>query len=275
MKEMTIYGIQGDTVLLANVTNHWYAQWRIKECHQQDAHTSSLYLVLEDDLIAYKKVVELGVQDIPVPMPSRTTGTITTTGIYMLGGSSIAFEVCIASSSREERRGEAFVFADINDYQDFVDYVTTGESISIHHQPITIGANNDSVCSLLQLVVTKPAYYFVTAETPAEIIFTMNTTLHILYLNYSDYVETCRLTPSKPCGINVPSHFLWNMHYVLLEYIYDVGWELSTETCVSYWFLMVILFGIIVLLGVILAVCIVVHHCLQTCNTTYTSLTNL
>ena len=261
-----VRGIEGDVLYLDRAKSLWYTYWSARECLTAGdyTHTSSLYLVAEDDIIKYVKHLELRTPEIHAPEPSRTIGTISTTGIYLLRDSYIDYQLCLASTSSSDHYAEVFVFDNIENYFSFVDGVTTGDQNSVYHHTIPIGSSNNTECSTLGYTVTDPAHYFLTADTPVAISYTMNATLQIAHLNHSDYVEQCEVTQSVNCTIRIPSTLVGNVDYILLEYIHPLSSTdpLTTHTCVtqsSRLFHYAVVLGFLAIIAIIFLTCKIFH----------------
>ena len=233
-KAVLAYG--GDTVLVDTVNTFWYSKWTANEClHIGDYyHTTSLYLVSQDTLATYEYDRTIKSRVFQQPLPSRRTGMINK-NMYLLDGSSIDYDICVTSEAEQEQKGELYVFDNLDNFNAYLDEVSSGTQLSVYHEQLQIGAKNTTSCTHLRFLVHCPSYYFVTANGPGNIMYAYNATIHTVSFNHSQYSEHCRILDTFQCDVDIPSKLFEANTYSLLGYVHpqQITDPPSTHICAS------------------------------------------
>ena len=269
-KAVLAYG--GDTVLVDTVNTFWYSKWTANEClHIGDYyHTTSLYLVSHDALATYEYDRTIKSRVFQQPLPSRRTGMINT-NMYLLDGSSIDYDICVTSETTQEQEGELYVFDNLDNFNAYLDEVSSGTQLSVYHEQLRIGAENITLCTHLHFLVRRPSYYFVTANGPGNIMYAYNATIHTVSFNHSQYGEQCRILDTFHCDVDIPSKLFEANTYSLLGYVHPqmITDPPSTHICASTQRSSTVIFVIstlAALIGIAIVVLILVVVCSCICS---------
>ena len=267
----TVLAYRGDTVLVDTVNTFWYSKWTANEClHIGDYyHTTSLYLVSHDALATYEYDRTIKSRVFQQPLPSRRTGMINT-DMYLLDGSSIDYDICVTSEATQEQEGELYVFDNQDNFNAYLDEVSSGTQLSVYHEQLRIGAKNVTLCTHLHFLVRHPSYYFVTANGPGDIMYAYNVTIHTVSFNHSQYNEQCRILDTFQCDVDIPSKLFEANTYSLLGYVHPQSATdpPSTHICASTQHSSTVVF-VIATLAALIGIAIVVLISVVVCSCIY------
>ena len=212
-----ISGFGGDTVVLLQESKFWVNKWTVSECLQVGDyyHTSSLYVVPIDNVLVHEHDFQYQ-QHVQLSESSRTIGDLGDF-LYLMKGSFIEYRICLSSDALQVHRGKVFVFNELGNYYNFLTRMADGSATAVYSQVLYIGKQNETICNHMHFSVSKTSFYFVTAESPTDVSYTLNVTVHQVYLNNSDYTEQCQVYQDTPCEVVAPEH---SDSYTVLAYIH-------------------------------------------------------
>ena len=203
-KSVSCLGYSGDTIELDEVSNLYYSSWSVKECPDKYdyEHVTTLYRVKDGALVYHNQTITFQSGHLHTTHPSRDVGLLEY--LYVLQGSHINYTICLSSEHTSQLNGKLYIFNNVEDIRNFVNEINNG-SAAVYQQNVTIGTNNQTVCTSIRYVFSRTAYYFVTVALPKGVAYVFNYTVFRRYLNGSDYDELCRVSLSHQCNIGIPN----------------------------------------------------------------------
>ena len=184
LKNQVVLGQENDTIIIGKVTGSFVTKVNISEYLEHDdySHVSRIYVTSKLNLHQHNLTDSRRLKY--QPDPDRETGL--QDYIYLLYGSRIDYTMCVASvtESSEGLIGNLYVFDDLSSYQL---YNTTH---AVCHRVLEFGTNNKTVCtSIKSYTASKTGYYFITSDTPGNIVYQYSYNIQQVYLDPDDYNE--------------------------------------------------------------------------------------
>lgn len=223
--------LEDTTVYLDTRERMWYDSWTVEDCSSSDSNTwdnktaSSIQLVDSDDLVYYEENMisdkDEGYQEVTTPLALSRP-------LYLLAGSFIEYEFCFLVNSTLLPPSESSHFLIFNDLTHFMKYVHESEDrveeSAIFHQEVSITTQDDGVsCHNVSFNVSQADFYFVTYKVPAYVGLHYKANIHVISLNYTDYItkaeRQCTLNSGGSCTINIPGNAFSTEKYTILAYI--------------------------------------------------------
>ena len=213
-------GFVNTTVIIGTYSSFWYSKLSVSECLQSRdySHVNQIALVHKNYEIV--RVTDFRLKRILFyqEYSSSTTGLIDY--LYLLKGSSIKHNLCLASTSDSNSEGTVFIFDDEVKYRQYVVSSDVGPELSVYSRSFEIGANNKTICTEITFDVSETAYYFIAAMTPAGIIYRYDTLIHQFYLNKDDFnFSNCIASEPAVCDLPLSGNLFAAEEYDLVAYI--------------------------------------------------------
>ena len=265
-------GFVNTTVIIGTYSSFWYSKLSVSECLQSRdySHVNRIALVHKNYEIVRVTDFRLKRNLFYQEYSSSTTGLIDY--LYLLKGSSIKHNLCLASTSDSNTKGTIFIFDDELKYRQYAVNPNAGPELSVYSRSLEIGANNKTTCTAISFDVNETAYYFIAARTPAGIIYSYETLVHELYLNKDDFnFSNCIASEPAVCNLPLSGNLFAAEEYDLVAYIEPsiAADPLTTHLCAESHIspevvaLVGVLGGVvgISVLGIVSITCISLIHC--------------
>lgn len=215
VKESVTRVAGGDTVQIDAKRKFWYGKFHVAQCEKVGdySHVSDLKIVETSQLIKRRWSQNI-VRRMEEFAGSRNVGVLSNI-TYLLSGAELYYEICLASDAAAGNTAVIYVFDNTDHYTSYL----VGESdeiISVASFQVSIGRDNNSVCTQISFTTDHPGYYYISGETPVALTYFMNATLQSGFYNSSDYSKACSVSEFTDCDLTIPGGLFSNEEYTLL-----------------------------------------------------------
>lgn len=224
--------LEGTTVYLDTQKNLWYEGWKVSDCSStntlREDEASTIQLIGSNNIVYYEETVQ---KDEFEGYQSSTVFKTLNGPLYLLDGSIVEYEFCVSTNeTRPGRRphdsfSEFLIFNNLQSYTNFINHPGhLEEEAAIFRQKTPLaGVGKTPSCTTIMFNVSEAGFYFTIYKLPPHIELHYRTNIHIVYLNYTQYVAKqeaeCKITQGGSCTIKIPENVLSTEDYTILAYV--------------------------------------------------------
>lgn len=232
----TIMARSNDTILVAEgVDAFLHSNITVRQCVQQedDYHDSNIYLIKTGREVLKKTIYLVRSAVFYQDLPTFKAGV--QSYLYLLPGSTFNYRMCLASTTNQEQIATYFLFDDVVMYWDYTDDTQNGNNYAILSKTLTAGKSNQTRCGEVSYNITKPSYYFMMVNSPANVTYTYNFTLDKVEYDVSGFQPSCTLSDYNQCDLSLSSGDFKHTKYNVIAYVKPSPFEQSiiTHLCLT------------------------------------------
>ena len=193
----TILAHSNDTILVVDdVDAFWYSSITVTQCTQKgdDYHDFNIY-VIKGGAKVVKQASAVQSEQFHIKSPTLEKQKY----LYLLNGSTFKYRMCLASTTNYEQMAVYNLFDDRDMYFNYVD---NKDNDPIFHKTFKAGKNNLTICTEVSYNITKPSYYFMVVNAPANIIYSYNFTLNKVEYDINGSHLSCNTTLNCEISLN-------------------------------------------------------------------------
>ena len=231
-------GFAGDIIIVGEANSWWRKAVMVTECPLtgDGKYYPPIYVVNKKNIASklheYDHPV-FSLENAFLPDPSCVTLPTCDNCIpYLLWQSNITANICLASTN----------ISTVSYPVDVSIYKTNkadGECLTTNdNMQLKVGANNQTLCSLVNLTISKPGYYYVSLKASGMVTYSYNIYYHVVYFNIDEFknsIYCTKTSESDQCDVHLKAI---NQDYVLLAPIKPhpppVPYPLTTHICSEY-----------------------------------------
>ena len=208
---------EGDTLKLSSANAFWYNKFRVAEHLESGDYGHEIHFVhlLCHDIHVHNYNRVFNGPSLYLSHATRLMAEVQY--LYLLQKSTVIYNICLGTNGTVYTAG-LFVFDSQRSYYAFVDDDSSGKGSAVMHKSLGIGTFNRPICSEVKFTAEKPAYYFITVESPGDLYYQYNVSKDVRYLNYSDYEQytSCSLREGESCEIPIDNNFFGSAEDICL-----------------------------------------------------------
>ena len=230
-----VLGHNNDTVLLEHgISGFHYSSVTVQQCADNgDEHTANIYLIKSEDVKKKSVKKNCSTETHHADSPSYKSGIIDY--LYLLPGSSFTYMTCLASTTNYSQNVPYYLFGGQHNYAQYVHDPDNGEKYSLLSKNLVANRNNQTKCTSISHTVSDGSYYFMVLNSPANIAYSYNFSLHKVEYSITDTEISCNVSSSNDCLLLLSSNFVSQTTYDVLADVQPYFGEKLTTTslCVN------------------------------------------
>ena len=232
----TVVAHSNDTILVAEgVDAFLHSNVTVRQCVQKedDYHASNIYLIQTGREVLKKTMYSMRSPVFYQDLPTFKAGV--QSYLYLLPGSTFNYRMCLASTTNQEQIATYFLFDDVVMYWDYTDDTKNGKNYAILSKTFTAGNSNQTKCGEVSYNITKPSYYFMMVNSPANITYSYNFTLDKVEYDVSGFQPSCTLSDYNQCDLSLANGDFQHIKYSVIAYVKPSPFEQSiiTHLCLT------------------------------------------